>query len=292
MMVRIDAVLVIGTILFTACVADPEPRERGEWTPAQSVEEAMAATCDGFCDDRAAAGCWCDDHCDSYGDCCPDVGPVCRGEAAPEDADDDGSATDEVTIDALLDLTSTCKRLSGTSLFRTDAGKTATIEICELDGAIFWRADADIDCDGGRSAPCTSDPWYQPETSSKDSSGKFVDSATVPHFVVPLASNGFVPKNHGIKTGWNAKGSAGIIIYDGKMIYAPYADAGPKGVIGELSAAAAAELGIPNHPVSGGVSSGVTYIVFTGENYVYPIESRSAAEVLGEQLAEKLLADN
>jgi hypothetical protein len=58
-----------------------------------------------------------------------------------------------------------------------------------------------------------------------------------------------------------------------------------------MSAAAAAELGIPNHPVSGGVSSGVTYIVFTGDDYVYPIESRSA-EVLGEERAKKLLADN
>ena len=107
-----------------------------------------------------------------------------------------------------------------------------------------------------------------------------------------MASNGFVPKNYGIKTGWNAKGSAGVMIYNGQILYAPYADAGPKGVVGEMSAAAAAELGIPNHPVSGGIDSGVTYIVFTGDNYVFPIESASAAEVLGEELAKKLLAEN
>jgi hypothetical protein len=294
--VRIDTVLVLGAILLAGCVEEPDGRGRGDWTPSANVEEAMVASCVDACGDQAAGGCWCDDACDSYGDCCPDVGPVCRGEAAPSDdgtpAEDDGAAVDEVTVEALLDLTADCKRLPGTSLFRTDAGKTPTLEVCQLDGAIWWRADGDIDCDGGRSAPCTSDPWYQPETSSKDSTGKFIDSAKVPHFVVPLASNGFVPKDYGIKTGWNAKGSAGIIIYNGQMIYAPYADAGPKGVLGEMSAAAAAELGIPNHPVSGGVSSGVTYIVFTGDNYVYPIESASAAEVLGEELAKKLLADN
>ncbi len=294
-MVRFDTVLVLGAILLAGCAEELDGRGRGEWTPPASVEEAMAASCEGACDRQAPAGCWCDDQCDDYGDCCSDVGPMCRGEAAPDDdgvAADDGAQVDEVTVEALLDLTKNCKRLPGTSLFRTDAGKTPTIEVCQLNGAIWWRADADIDCDGGRSAPCTSDPWYQPETSSKDSSGKFIDSSKVPHFVVPMASNGFVPKDHGIKTGWNAKGSAGIIIYDGKMIYAPYADAGPKGVIGEMSAAAAAQLGIPNHPVSGGVSSGVTYIVFTGDNYVYPIESASAAEVLGEELAKKLLAEN
>jgi hypothetical protein len=261
------------------------------WEAPASPEEARAATCEGFCGAQAEAGCWCDALCLDYGDCCPDKVGVCDEEAGgpePEDEPDDAV----VTVQALLDLTSECDRLDGTSLFRTDAGKSRTIEICALEGAIWWRADADIDCDGGKSEPCTSDPWYQAETSSKDSQGNFIDSAKIPHFVVPMAGDGFVPKDHGIKTGWGGYGSAGILIYGDEMIYAPYADAGPRGVVGEMSAAAAAELGIPNHPVSGGVGSGVTYIVFTGDAYVDPIESRDAAETLGEQLAAKLLADN
>lgn len=193
----------------------------------------------------------------------------------------------------LLTLTEDCERLSGTSLFRTDAGRARTIEMCKLEGAIWWRADADIDCDGGRSEPCTSDPWYQASTSSKDSTGQFVDSATVPHFVVPMEGSGFKASEHGIRTGWNAVGSAGAILYDGQLLFAPYADAGPRHVLGELSAAAADELGIPNHPISGGVSSGVTYIVFTGDDaYVSPIESREAAESIGEELAQRLLENN
>ncbi len=206
--------------------------------------------------------------------------------------DQRSAVTGELAAD-LLELTSDCERLSGTQLFRTDAGRARTIEICKLEGAIWWRADADIDCDGGRSEPCTSDPWYQASTSSKDSTGQFIDSAAVPHFVVPMSGSGFTPSDHGIRTSWSAIGSAGAILYDGQLLFAPYADAGPRHVVGELSAAAADELGIPNHPVSGGVADGVTYIVFTGDDaYVSPIESRAAAESIGEELAQRLLENN
>ena len=210
---------------------------------------------------------------------------------------DDGQEPTDLAA-RLLELTSdaNCQRLPGTSLFRTDAGRDRTIPICRLNGAIWWRADADIDCDGGRSSPCTDDPWYQPETSSKDSTGRFIDSANVPHFVVPMAGSGFTPTDFGIRTGWNARGTAGAILYNGQLLFAPYADAGPRHVVGELSAAAAEVLGIPNHPVSGGIPDGVTYIVFTDDigvsNQVDPIESRDAANTLGEQLAEIVLQTN
>jgi len=206
--------------------------------------------------------------------------------------DQRSAVTGDLAAD-LLELTSDCDRLSGTQLFRTDAGRARTIEICKLEGAIWWRADADIDCDGGRSEPCTSDPWYQSTTSSKDSTGNYIDSAAVPHFVVPMSGSGFTPSDHGIRTSWSAVGSAGAILYDGQLLFAPYADAGPRHVVGELSAAAADELGIPNHPVSGGVAEGVTYIIFTGDDaYISPIESRAAAESVGEELAQRLLENN
>jgi len=40
------------------------------------------------------------------------------------------------------------------------------------------------------------------------------------------------------------------------------------------------------------VSSGVTYIVFTGANYVNPIESAAAAATMGKQLAAALMTNN
>ena len=196
------------------------------------------------------------------------------------------------THDQLLALTQSCTQLPGTSKFKSDSGGSATIPVCQLSGAVFWKADADIDCDGGKNAACTADPYYQAETSAKDSKGNFVDAGSVPFFVVPLASNGFDPKALGIKTSWSGWGSPGAILYNGKLLYAVYADAGPTDVIGELSYRAAELLGIPSSPINGGVASGVTYIVFTGDQYVNPLESTGAAETLGKQLATQLLQNN
>ncbi|MBK9752097.1 MAG: N-acetylmuramoyl-L-alanine amidase [Nannocystis sp.] len=196
------------------------------------------------------------------------------------------------TVADLVALTQNCTPVAGTSKFKTDASaNSATVQLCQLNGAIFWKADADIDCDGAADPKCTVDPDYMSTTSATDSNGKYINSAKVPFYVVPLASNGFVPKDHGIKTGAHY-GSAGAIIYNGKVIYAPYADAGPSGVIGELSYAAAEQLGIPPSPINGGVASGVTYIVFTGANYIDPIENTTTAATLGKSLASKLIADN
>ena len=196
------------------------------------------------------------------------------------------------TVADLVALTQNCTPVAGTSKFKTDSGaNSATVQLCQLNGAIFWKADADIDCDGAADPKCTVDPYYLPTTSATDSNGKYINSAKVPFYVVPLPSNGFAPKDHGIKTG-AGYGSAGAILYNGKLIYAPYADAGPAGVIGELSYAAAEQLGIPPSPINGGVASGVTYIAFTGANYVNPIENLTTAATVGKSLASKLIADN
>ena len=212
---------------------------------------------------------------------------VTGSDAVPNPAPTDPTAAD------LLALTETCVPVPGISKFKIDASSgSATVQICQLNGAIWWRADADVDCDGYPDPKCTVDPYYQGETSAKDSMGQFINAAKVPFYVVPLASNGFDAKNFGIKTSWSGYGSAGAIIYDGKLLYAPYADAGPKGVIGELSYAAAEQLGMNPSPINGGVSSGVTYIVFTGANYVNPIESAAAAATMGKQLAAALMTNN
>jgi hypothetical protein len=264
--------------------------DRGSWDPGKADGNA---SCANACGEQVEAGCWCDTQCAQYGDCCPDVTAECGFDDGGAGDDANNHNAGPVTAEALLALTQSCTRLPGTSKFRNDAGGAATVEVCKLDGAVWWRADADIDCDGGTSAQCHGDPWYQSETSAKDSHGNFIDSSTIAHIVVPGSSNGFTPSAHNIRTGWSGKGSVGAIIYDGKLIYAPYGDTGPKGVLGELSNAAAKLLGIPDSPTSGGVSSGVTYIMFTDDdNMVDPIESASKAQEVGEMLAQRLLQNN
>ncbi len=39
------------------------------------------ASCDGYCGGPAAGGCWCDDLCETYGDCCSDKQEVCDSPA-------------------------------------------------------------------------------------------------------------------------------------------------------------------------------------------------------------------
>ncbi len=200
-------------------------------------------------------------------------------------------APERPLAEQLLELTQTCDRVAGTGNFKTDVGASESVQLCQLEGAIFWRADADIDCDGQPDPRCAHDPWRQGETSAKGSDGQFLNAAEVPFLVVPMASQGFDPKAHGIKTGWSGYGSAGVVIYNGRMVYAPYADAGPRGVIGELSYAAAERLGIDPDPKHGGVAEGVTYIVFTGTAaHVRPVEEPAKAAEVGEQLVRRLLA--
>jgi len=52
---------------------------RGEWQN-NGKADAADATCAGVCGDQAAAGCWCDSECATYGDCCSDKAAVCDGE--------------------------------------------------------------------------------------------------------------------------------------------------------------------------------------------------------------------
>ena len=220
------------------------------------------------------------------------------GPARPEPTEPSSPAPLPAAVEApasdlarLQALTQACDPLPGATRFKTDASRAeATVQLCRLEGAIWWRADADIDCDGAPDPRCAADRTRRSETSAKTSTGAFINSAEVPYLVVPLPSNGFRPKAHGIKTGWSGYGSAGVILYGDAMVYAPYADAGPAGVIGELSYAAAVALGIDPDPNRSGVEGDVTYIVFTGDDArVEPVESAAQARAVGERLLARLL---
>ncbi len=194
---------------------------------------------------------------------------------------------DTVTAAELLAVTDSCAPLAGVSRFATDSGGSSTVQLCGLEGAIFFKADMDIDCDGGTESACEADPYYQPETSCVDSGGDPLDASNLPFVVLPLDSNGFDDANYGIRCG-----SVVAVVYGDQVEYGVVGDRGPKGVIGEASYAMAELFGINPSPVSGGVDSGVTYIVFSDNAVVSPIESHTAAETLGTQEALELIANN
>jgi hypothetical protein len=185
----------------------------------------------------------------------------------------------------LLAKIATCDDVVG-GTFATDEGGTSNISICGLTGAVFWKADLDVDCDGKQSAECnlTADPDYDDETSATDSHSDPLDAAALPYVVIPGKSAKFDYETAGL-----AMGSVVAVIYDDKVEYGVIGDVGPTSAIGEASYAMAAALGIDPDPSTGGVDSGVAYIAFTGAgSIVDPIEDHDAATQLGIAQASAL----
>ncbi|KAA0930286.1 glycoside hydrolase family 75 protein [Streptomyces apricus] len=189
-----------------------------------------------------------------------------------------------VTAAALLAELTGCAQVSK-GRYRTDAGKRATVPVCGRKGAVFWKANLDVDCDGQVTARCNrrSDPWFQAGTAFPQSDGRPLNSEKLPYVVVPSPGRLWRYADSGVRGG-----SVAAVMYEGRLRYAVVGDTGPADLIGEASYATARALGIDPDPVKGGASSGVTYLVFTGSR-VTPIESRAAAQALGEESARRFL---
>ncbi|MEU0967083.1 glycoside hydrolase family 75 protein [Streptomyces sp. NPDC005917] len=187
----------------------------------------------------------------------------------------------------LLAKVTSCSQISN-GKYKTDEETSATIPVCGKNGAVFWKADMDIDCDGQRTTNCNEnrDPWYQDDTAFHQSDGKPLKAESLPYVVVPSSSSIWNYSGAGIKGG-----GVVAVIYNDKVEYAVVGDTGPTGIIGEASYATAKALGIDPDPATGGADSGVTYILFKNSK-VSPIESHSAAVSLGDQLAKQFLAAN
>ncbi|MFJ3758140.1 glycoside hydrolase family 75 protein [Streptomyces sp. NPDC090080] len=187
----------------------------------------------------------------------------------------------------LLAKVTSCSQISS-GKYKTDDETSATIPVCGKNGAVFWKSDMDIDCDGQRTTNCNEDrdPWYQDDTAFHQSDGKPLKAETLPYVVVPSSSSIWNYSSAGIKGG-----GVVAVIYNNKVEYAVVGDTGPTQIIGEASYATAKALGIDPDPETGGADSGVTYILFKNSK-VSPIESHSAAVTLGDQLAKQFLAAN
>lgn len=193
-----------------------------------------------------------------------------------------------VTAAQLLALTSSCKQLAGSSKLAPADGAPRSVPICTLDGAIWYQSAMSIGCDGGQSTPCTTAPGYSPDTDGTDSMGDPLNASTLPFVVVPSPGDGFDFMTAGL-----SMGSVAAVLYLDRLVYAVIGDEGDEGVAGEGSYALAMALGIDPNPETGGVSSGVTYILFTGPGaVVLKSEVHAEAVTLGGELASMLVADN
>ena len=192
-----------------------------------------------------------------------------------------------VSAAALLAKVTSCSQISS-GKYKTDDETSASIPVCGKNGAVFWKADMDVDCDGQRTSNCNedTDPWYQDDTAFHQSNGSPLKADSLPYVVVPSSSGIWNYANAGIKGG-----GVVAVIYDNKVEYAVVGDTGPTQIIGEASYATADALGIDPDPETGGTDSGVTYILFKNSQ-VSPIESHSAAVTLGDRLAKQFLQNN
>ena len=194
------------------------------------------------------------------------------------------------TAAELLALLGSCNKVGGDYKTDDEPGLPSNISICGLTGAVFWKADMDIDCDGKPSTVCnkSADPAFQPQTSATDSKGAFLDASKLPYVVIPLPSTRFDYAKAGLELG-----TVVAVIYDGKVEYGVFGDEGPDNIIGEASYAMAQLLGIDPNPATGGTDTGVTYIAFTGKaSVVAKIEDHTAATTLGQQRAALLVSQN
>jgi hypothetical protein len=219
------------------------------------------------------------------------------GSVADDDAGttmDDGGTGDASASTAdlyakLTALTETCT-VASKGKYATDEGETSNLQICKLTGAFFWKSDMDIDCDGQTTTQCNGnvDPSYFNDTSFQQSDDKPLDAAKLPYVVVPLPSSRFDYGASEIKPGASA-----IVLYKGQVAYGVFGDEGPQEIIGEASYAMAKSLGIDPDPATGGIESGVTFILSTGDGAVVsPIEDHAAAVTKGQALAAQLVSTN
>jgi len=190
------------------------------------------------------------------------------------------------TAAQLLAVVQTCAKVVSAHKYATDDGGTANISICGLNGAVFWKADMDIDCDGrnvGDGKCPGNDCCYQPQTAFTNKNGQPLAASVTPYVVIP---------NDFTYTGLRG-GTVVAVIYNGKVQYAVFGDTGPDNIIGEASYACADKLGINPDPGNGGVDSGVTYIAFVGTGTVpSDIEDQAQTKTLGEKLGAQLIQNN
>jgi hypothetical protein len=215
---------------------------------------------------------------------------ACGDDAAMMDPGPDAAeimpdAPGDPTAAQLLGALTACNVVGGK--YAKDGGGTPTVDICGLAGAVFWKADLDVDCDGKMTAKCSlaTDPDYMSQTAATDSMGDPLDAAALPYVVVPGVSTRWSYRAAGL-----AMGSVVAVIYGDHLEYGVLGDVGPVAAIGEASYRMAELLTINPNPSTGGTAAEVAYIAFTGmAAEVDVIEDHAMAVQIGVAHARSLL---
>ncbi|MGH8878286.1 MAG: glycoside hydrolase family 75 protein [Stackebrandtia sp.] len=202
-------------------------------------------------------------------------------------AEDAKPAAEGPTADELRAAVDGCDTQLSNGEYAEDADGGGDIPVCQSPGgAVHWKADFDVDCDGQRTDECNenTDPYFQPETAFTQSDGQPLNSAELPHIVVPLPSDLWDYGDAGV-----GGGTVAAVTYEDKVVYAVVGDLGPESIIGEGSYALAEALGIDPDPATGGVSGKVAdFILFPGVT-AEPIEDPAQSESLGSEAANDLV---
>jgi hypothetical protein len=212
------------------------------------------------------------------------LAPACH--SGPKDAAHSTAAAP--TAKQLLAKVGHCEHRLTRKPLQTDEDAPATVNVCAKNGAVFMKADMDVDCDGTITKQCNSktDCCFQNQTAFDQPDGKPLNSATLPYIVLPAAGRNWNWPHNGI-----GGGAVVAVIYHDKVEYAVFGDTDSPNKAGEASYASASGLGIDPDPRTGGAESGVTYIVFE-RAIVDPIESHRAAVSLGEKVARRFIQNN
>ena len=190
------------------------------------------------------------------------------------------------TAAQLLALVQTCRSVVSSHAYATDEGAAENVDICALNGAVIWKADMDIDCDGTgrrrRQVPRGRLLLPAPDR-VHDQGGELPRRVRHPLRRHPHRLPADGPRRR--------RRRRRDLRRQGQ--YAVFGDTGPSNIIGEASYACAAALGIDPDPATGGTDGPVTYIAFLGSGAIpADIEDQTATRTLGESLAAELLRAN
>jgi len=211
--------------------------------------------------------------------------------------------TGNATIDALLKLTpEACTKVVSKHSYKMDLDKQdpdnlagLKADICGLNGAVYWVADMDIDCDGHPTpGKCekSKDLYFLEDTNVHGPNGALT-AAQDPYVVIPIdfacPSDDHFPDFPGLQPGATV-----AVIFGRTIYYGVFGDCGPPEIIGEASYAMAEKFGIPPSAINGGaLGRTVTYVVFTGAGTVAKdITNQAEVQALGDALTRKLLSSN